>query len=312
MQPDLDPVSLLHSPTLFSIDLAKIADSTQDIGGYAGSQVTTFDALKSNAHGFGLAEIARTLLIAEADAAAVVSWRDARSPTRRIAAASSTLLAPLYCSSSAASIAVCACPHQRSSRCGGTLSSGASSSIASLRVSRDTASRLRAAPLRCPGANRPAADASTGPVASVDGLRPSTLATGPSDGKPSFASLVLDTLSARFLFTIPYPEKSGTAHGVVPIGKSDGVQVLACGFVHLRGPRAPTLGASLEHPRIGVTDIGNTTIDDGLVLIGSPRGDSDHAERCRTSLWGRLSAVSDWSSLHVGAPVYRKRNCGAS
>ncbi|SEF02126.1 alanine racemase [Rhizobiales bacterium GAS188] len=59
-------------PNRFDIDLGAIAQLTRRIRGHVGEGVTIFAALKCNAYGFGLVQVARTILAAGGDALSMV------------------------------------------------------------------------------------------------------------------------------------------------------------------------------------------------------------------------------------------------
>ncbi|SDR52695.1 alanine racemase [Rhizobiales bacterium GAS113] len=59
-------------PNCFEIDLGAIAEFTRRIRNYVGDGVTIFAALKCNAYGFGLLQVARTVLAAGGDALSMV------------------------------------------------------------------------------------------------------------------------------------------------------------------------------------------------------------------------------------------------
>jgi alanine racemase len=66
-------ISLDHArPNRFDIDLGAISLFTRNIRGLVGAQTTIFAALKCNAYGFGLEQVARTVLAAGADALSMV------------------------------------------------------------------------------------------------------------------------------------------------------------------------------------------------------------------------------------------------
>src|ERR1700751_1995756 len=132
------------------------------------------------------------------------------SPTRRIAAASSSLTASPSRSRSAPSIPNRARSRQRSSRYTGTPSSRDRLSAASPRSRRRTTSRLRPTLQRWPGARPPAG--TDCPGESVDGLRPTSLSTGPTAaaGDPCKMSVIRLVLP-WFLRTIVCPKKPGPA-----------------------------------------------------------------------------------------------------
>lgn len=76
---DARPSSLedLARPNLFEIDLGAIAQFSRNIRKLVGSDTTIFATLKSNAYGFGLLPVARTVLAAGADAVSLVDRADA-------------------------------------------------------------------------------------------------------------------------------------------------------------------------------------------------------------------------------------------
>src|SRR6201995_2904501 len=100
---------------------------------------------------------------------------------------------------------------QRSSRYTGTPSSRDRLSAASPRSRRRTTSRLRPTLQRWPGARPPAG--TDCPGESVDGLRPTSLPTGPTAAPSDPCKIsVIRLVLPRFLRTIVCPKKPGPAH----------------------------------------------------------------------------------------------------
>ena len=143
------------------------------------------------------------------------------SPIRRRAAASSPSAGSASRSLSAPSSAASAFRRHCSSLTIGRPSSRESSSADSPRSRRRTTSRLRTALQRWPGASGPGLAAAgavpTGPVDSVDGLRPPSLTTGPSAAFSGSISFMLDFTMPVSCRTNGCPRKPGAAHRFVAV-----------------------------------------------------------------------------------------------
>jgi alanine racemase len=73
----------------------------------------------------------------------------------------------------------------------------------------------------------------------------------------------------------PVPVRDGMRIAVIPLGRADGLGMLHCGEVLVRGRRAPIVGRlSLEHTRIDVTDVADCVAGDEVVVIGR-QGDEE-------------------------------------
>jgi alanine racemase len=92
--------------------------------------------------------------------------------------------------------------------------------------------------------------------------------------RPAFASLkshliqVKSPVETSFPHLSPFTIRPGMRIGVVPVGRSDGIEALTCGAVLVRGRRAPILNVSLEHARIDLSDVEDAAVGDEVVLIG--------------------------------------------
>jgi alanine racemase len=93
----------------------------------------------------------------------------------------------------------------------------------------------------------------------------------------------------------PFPVHRGMRMGVIPIGRSDGLEMLHAGAVLVRGKRAPILlRPSLEHTRICLTDIPEAVVGDEVVIVGRQGA----ADITPSDVTGRL--MMDPGELAVG------------
>ena len=110
-------------------------------------------------------------------------------------------------------------------------------------------------------------------------LRADRDASGPLNIRSAFKSLRSRIIQCKtitrteYLNLAPFPVRPGLRMGIAPIGYSDGIESLNCGYALVRGRQAPILGAfSLEHTRLDLTDIPDATIGDEVVFVGSQDG----------------------------------------
>jgi alanine racemase len=67
----------------------------------------------------------------------------------------------------------------------------------------------------------------------------------------------------------PFPVRSGMRMGIIPLGRSDGIEALNAGEVLVRGRRVPILARpSLEHTRIDLSEIPEAAVGDEVVIVG--------------------------------------------
>jgi alanine racemase len=107
------------------------------------------------------------------------------------------------------------------------------------------------------------------------GLLPPTPALGDARFEPAFRSLksrlvqVKPVVRDGFTDLAPFAVRPGMRMGIIPLGRSDGIESLRADHVLVRGRRAPVLvRASLEHTRIDVTNIADAAVGDEVVIIG--------------------------------------------
>lgn len=75
---DMDADHSAHArPNVFEIDLSAIANCVRDLRRSGGPDVKIFAALKSNAYGFGLVPVGKTVLASGADALSLIDGADA-------------------------------------------------------------------------------------------------------------------------------------------------------------------------------------------------------------------------------------------
>jgi alanine racemase len=93
--------------------------------------------------------------------------------------------------------------------------------------------------------------------------------------RPAFMALVSQlvqvkiTRRADFVAEAQVPLWDGMRLGVIPIGSIDGMPVVHCGEVLVRGRRVPILGeSSLEHTRLDLTHAPGASAGDDVVIIG--------------------------------------------
>ena len=79
---------------------------------------------------------------------------------------------------------------------------------------------------------------------------------------------------SEFIEQAPFLVRPGMVLGVIPIGLADGASECHCGYVLVRGRRAPVLGTpSLEHLRIDLSDVPGAAVGDEVVLVGAQGGE---------------------------------------
>ncbi len=127
----------------------------------------------------------------------------------------------------------------------------------------------------------------TGGLNSVDvgrliygSLRTDRDVTGPMVIRNAFRSLRSRLIQCKpisrteHLAEAPFAVHDGMRLGIVPIGYSDGMDMLNCGYTLVRGRRAPLLGSpSLEHTRLDLTGIPDAVLGDEVVIVGSQAGE---------------------------------------
>jgi alanine racemase len=93
--------------------------------------------------------------------------------------------------------------------------------------------------------------------------------------RPAFLSLCSRLLQVKRVTApvapnhAPFSSAGVERIGVIPIGRRDGLALLNCGHVLVRGSRAQLLGAlALEHCRVDLTAIPEATVGDEVVIIG--------------------------------------------
>ena len=113
------------------------------------------------------------------------------------------------------------------------------------------------------------------------GFVPAGRTQAPVGLRPAFVALRTRVLQVKaverpaFWPAAPVPVRDGMRIAVIPLGRADGLGMLHCGEVLVRGRRAPIVGRlSLEHTRIDVTDVADCVAGDEVVVIGS-QGDEE-------------------------------------
>lgn len=104
-------------------------------------------------------------------------------------------------------------------------------------------------------------------------------ARGPGLGdvglRPAFVALktrlvqVKDVARTEFWEQAPFPITGPLRMGVIPIGRSDGMDGICSGEVLVRGMRANLLGSpNTEHTRLDLTHVPGAAVGDEVVLVG--------------------------------------------
>jgi alanine racemase len=105
--------------------------------------------------------------------------------------------------------------------------------------------------------------------------------------RPVFAGLRSRLLQVKRAFGGPYATDTDRL-GVIPIGRRDGLGLLTCGEVLVRGRRAPLVGApALEHWRVDLGRVPAAETGDEVVLIGRQGSEEitvDEVLACRPEL----------------------------
>ncbi len=72
----------------------------------------------------------------------------------------------------------------------------------------------------------------------------------------------------KFPGLAPLPLREGMRVGVIPIGLMDGMRLVSCGQVLVRGRRVPLGPLNIEHTRVDLTDVPEAQVGDEVVIIG--------------------------------------------
>ncbi len=121
--------------------------------------------------------------------------------------------------------------------------------------------------------------------------------------RPAFAALRTKLLQVKPAGPGPYAA-AGRRLGVIPIGRRDGLPLLSCGEVLVRGHRAPLVGPpSLEHSRIDLEGVANAEPGDEVVLVGRQGAAEITAVEV---LDARPELASTALALQVGSSIRRR------
>lgn len=111
------------------------------------------------------------------------------------------------------------------------------------------------------------------------GLMPPGPGKVPMDLRPAFHALKSQLIQVKgvsrseFRSQVPFGLRENMRLGVIPIGLTDGMAVLNCGQVLVKGKRVSILGKpSLEHTRVDLTDVPDAETGDEVVVIGAQGG----------------------------------------
>jgi alanine racemase len=120
--------------------------------------------------------------------------------------------------------------------------------------------------------------------------------------RPAFAGLRSRLLQVKRASAGPYAADTDRL-GVIPIGRRDGLGLLTCGEVLVRGRRAPLLGApALEHCRVDLGHVPAARAGDEVVIIGRQGAEEITVDEV---LAGRPDLAPTALALEVRASVAR-------
>jgi alanine racemase len=333
-------------PNRFEIDLAAIAHNTSEVRRMVGASTEIFAALKANGYGFGVLEVAESVLAGGADGIAVVDLGDAiemrrhsitapillyagHLPTREVARACADhdLMPTIVDEPSAAAYADAGWPIRvwvKVDAGAGRLGVPVEDAVPLIRVVSKSPTltlhgvythlhmpggkdedayavwqfrRFEAVlsalteegihvPLRMAASTSPLLSSCDMKLNAVDpgqllyGLGATTPASPVPDLRPAFRALKSRLIQVKrfrrteFPDLAPLPLREGMRVGVIPIGLVDGMRLLSCGQVVVRGCRAPLGPLNVEHTRVDLTDVPDAQVGDEVVIIGR-QGDEE-------------------------------------
>ena len=112
----------------------------------------------------------------------------------------------------------------------------------------------------------------------IYGLIPEVPPVVEMDLRPAFRKLTSRLIQVKNVTRSAFVAEAGFAIrpdmriGIIPMGLADGLDLLTCGEVLIRGIRARVIGTFYEHARLDVTDVPDARAGDEVVVIGEQLG----------------------------------------
>jgi len=108
----------------------------------------------------------------------------------------------------------------------------------------------------------------------IYGLMPAVPPLVTLDLQPAFHRLSSRLIQVRevhrsdFIAEAGFPIRAGMRIGIIPMGLADGLDLLHCGEVLVRGSRVKVIGTFYEHARLDLTEVPSAEAGDQVVIIG--------------------------------------------